>query len=151
MNALSELLAQDYLVLDAIDEPSVSALRIVVRAARPQPNAAGIADAPVHGAVLVSPDATTPIFEVRFESYVGYLVRNESYAKSLPGESCEGGRAYRQYDSSEILDFMRRSTIASDSYPGPVRHYSLVCVDHIVDVISTVVPVVRPWAHQLDV
>jgi hypothetical protein len=45
---------------------------------------------------------------------------------------------------------MRRSTDATDEYPGPVQHFAVVCVDHVVDVISTASPTVRLRACQPD-
>jgi len=151
MTPLAELQAQECLFLDSIDEPEANSLRLVVSAARPQPFSDEAADPPVPGAVPVFPDSTTPVFEVIFESCVGYLVRNESYARNLPEESWEGSPTVRQYNASAFLEYIRRSTIATDDYPGPLRHYAVICVDHVVDVVSTVPPVVRPRERELDV
>jgi hypothetical protein len=151
MTPLAELQAQDCLFLDSIDEPDANSLRLVVTAARPQPDSAEATDPPVSGAVPVAPDSTTPTFELLFESYVAYLVRNESYARNLPDETWDGSRTFRQYSASAFLEYIRQSTIATDSYPGPVRHFAVVCVDHVVDVVSLVPPIVRPMERQLDV
>ena len=44
--------------------------------------------------------------------------------------------------NSAFLDFLRRTTIANDEFPGPSRHWELVCLDHVIDVVSTSEPVI---------
>lgn len=142
MDAVSELQAQEYLYLASVDEPEVNSLRIVVHAARGQRSSAPTAHGPVTGAFPIQPDASTPTFEILFASYVGYLVRNESYASNSPSDNWRGN-LFRTYDTSEYLRFIRSTTIASDDYPGPLTHAAIVCLDHVIDVVSTTTPEVR--------
>jgi hypothetical protein len=150
MTPLVALQAEEYLSLDSIDEPEANSLRLVATAARPQPASLEAANPPVPNAVPVAPNSDTPTFEILFESYVGYLVRNESFATPSPNETWDGSRSFRQYHASSFLAYMRRSAYATDEYPGPVGHFAVVCVDHVVDVISTAPPTVRLHACQPD-
>jgi len=34
------------------------------------------------------------------------------------------------------LDFIEQATFASDSYPDPMTHWGIFCLNHIVDVVS---------------
>lgn len=87
------------------------------------------------------PDAA-PV-ELTWKHYVAYAVRNESYAMaddgaptSLPVSQLVERR------KSAFLDFLRRTTIASNEFPGPLRHWELVCLNHVIDVVSTSEPVI---------
>ena len=150
MDAVSELHAQEYLYLASVDEPAVNALRVVVHAARSQRSDAPVADGPVTGAYPIEPDASTPTFEIVFSSYVGYLVRNESFASNALSDTWSG-HLFRIYESSEYLRFLGLTTIASDEYPGPLTHAAIVCLDHIVDVVSSAKPEVRVLGRGMGV
>jgi hypothetical protein len=82
------------------------------------------------------------LFEIIWDSYVAYSVRNESY---VTRDESEGflGRFARIYSKSHFLDFVSRATFASDEYPGPMQHIELVSECHIIDVVSTSAPRVR--------
>ncbi len=82
------------------------------------------------------------LFELVWPSYVAYSVRNESYTSWDDAERWEG-KLLRLYSESHFLDYVRRATFASNDYPGPMRHWGLVCLRHVVDVVSTAGPKVR--------
>jgi hypothetical protein len=150
MDAIAELHAHETLYLAALEEPKVNALRIVVHAARRQGGEVPVADPPVPGAFPIKPDDSTPTFEILFSSYVSYLVRNESFACNSSSDIWTG-HLYRRYESSEYLRFVRASTIASEDYPGPLTHSAIVCLDHIIDVVSVAEPVVRVLGRGLGI
>ena len=81
-------------------------------------------------------------FEITWDTYIAYAVVNESYARVKDGETYEG-RLVRVYSKSDFLDHIRRDTFADEKYPGPFKHIALVCMHHIVDVISVSEPRVR--------
>jgi hypothetical protein len=75
------------------------------------------------------------VFEIVWRSYVGYAVLNESYSDVSDEERYEGTR-FRIYSKSRFIEYMSRTTFASDKHPGPTRHYCLACEDHILNVLS---------------
>src|SRR5690606_424392 len=85
--------------------------------------------------------ASSSIYEVRFEDYVTYSIRNESFVSADPGEVYEGQLA-RIYSKSAFLDYVANSTFATSDYPGPFKHYGFCCLNHIVDVAALVPPTV---------
>ena len=60
---------------------------------------------------------------------------NESYTYLDKEEEFEG-RLACIYTKSRFLDYVRISTLASDEYPGPFKHYGFNCLNHIVDIVS---------------
>jgi len=40
------------------------------------------------------------------------------------------------------LDFVSTSTIATEDYPGPYKHYGILCLNHVFDVVSTSDPII---------
>ena len=95
-------------------------------------------------------------FEVIWETYVTYAVRDESYCSWDESEEWSGERL-RIYSKSKFLDFVAAGTFASDDYPGPFKHYQILCGNHVIDVASQDAPVVtrlapnnsfKPSPHQ---
>jgi hypothetical protein len=82
------------------------------------------------------------LFEIVWDSYVAYSVRNESYVSHEQSEEFSGKFA-RIYSRSHFLDFVSRATFAADEHPGPLQHIGLVSESHIIDVVSTELPRVR--------
>jgi hypothetical protein len=41
------------------------------------------------------------------------------------------------------MQFMSQVTFACDEYPGPTRHYCIVCEDHVLHVLSVEPPTVQ--------
>jgi hypothetical protein len=151
MDVVAQLRAQESLYLASLEEPEANELRIVVAGMRAQRQAPSPPDAPVPGAVRVEPDETTATFEILFTSYVGYLVRNETFALNATADTWTGGRLFRTYTQSEYLRFLSATTRATDEYPGPLRHTAIVCVDHVIDVVSSTVPEVRVLTRGVGV
>ena len=134
-----------WLFLQKLWEPVDNELRLVV--------AEGRADGPAEdfeimpGKVITDSRSVevTPasrVFELGWPSYVAYSVRNESFCTDDESEVWEG-RLLCVYSRSHFIDYVARSTFASDDHPGPLRHYGLNCLNHIVDVVSAEPPVAR--------
>ena len=68
-------------------------------------------------------------------------MRNESFTVMDEYEVYKGN-AFRIYSRSRYIDFIELSTIASNDYPGPFKHYGIIALNHIVDIISTDAPTV---------
>lgn len=83
-------------------------------------------------------------FDLIFEDYIIYQVRNESYGSF--DESAEGTGTYLiRFEKSSFLDYLSVATDAcrledGSVYPAPWRHYGIYTQNHIVDVIAHVEP-----------
>ncbi|GGI11609.1 hypothetical protein [Gottfriedia solisilvae] len=89
----------------------------------------------------IDTDETLPILRIEFDWYIAYSVRNEGFTVMDEYEVFEGN-TFCIYSKSRYLDFVEVSTIASDSYPGPFKHYGIVALNHIIDVISQEPPTI---------
>lgn len=87
-------------------------------------------------------DTTLPLIQLDFEWYIAYSVINEGYTVMDDFEEFEG-EVFRIYNKSRYLDFIKLGTISSDDYPGPFKHYGIVCLNHIIDIVSTTEPIVK--------
>jgi hypothetical protein len=83
------------------------------------------------------------VFEINWESYVGYSVLDESYALPEPKSSEGTGRLFVEYTKSVYLDYLTRVTFADSTYPGPFKHWGVYCLNHCIDVASTAVPTIE--------
>ena len=155
MNSLIDRIRScDYLYLDALTEPSVNEIRIVLLEAK--------AGSPIDADTLSS--ESDPVlrsilagsrkiehfpgcrrFELVWKSYIGYSIVNESYSNSEPDTSVAVGdrRRFAEYSSSDYLDYLAKASFASKDYPGPYKHWALYCEDHTIDIASQVEPVIR--------
>ena len=83
-------------------------------------------------------------FDLIFEDYMIYQVRNESYGSF--DESAEGTGTYlMQFEASIFLDYLSVATDAcrledGSFYPAPWKHYGIYTQNHMVDVIAHVEP-----------
>jgi hypothetical protein len=149
-----EIRSCNYLYLEALTEPGVNDLRIVLleAVAGPPISAEELASEsdPVLRSILVGSRKIDPQpgcrrFELVWESYIGYSVVNESYSNSEPATSVAVGdrRRFAEYSSSQYLDYLAKASFASKDYPGPYRHWALYCQDHTIDIASQVEPLIR--------
>jgi hypothetical protein len=79
------------------------------------------------------------IYEITFNDYIMYSVRNESYVHGNDYDEYEGDH-FRIYSKSQFLDFLNISTFAAHDFPGPFKHYGFITSDHIVDIASVESP-----------
>jgi hypothetical protein len=80
-------------------------------------------------------------FELIWDWYVAYSVRNESYVEQNPDELFTGKR-FRIYSKSHFLDYVARSIFAGPEHPGPMKHYGVCCENHVIDVVSANAPLI---------
>ena len=143
MDASARLNSHKYLLLAGVGEAEDNVLRLVVKEARPGQTQRLKVEGTILGeAREIKAEEGVPGYEVVFEHYVAYAVTNESYDLRDDDAQYEG-RLFRTYTKSRFLDYVRRSTIASDDYPGPYVHYGVICLNHIIDVASVEVPRIR--------
>lgn len=99
-----------------------------------------IGDVSIEGYPVIT-DESLPIIQIHFENYISYSVTNESFTQWDEYEEFEG-KAFRVYSKSHFLDFVQSHTFASKDYPGPFKHYGMICIDHIVNIASTSIPII---------
>lgn len=131
------------LFLREISEPSQNTLRLVL--------VEGIMDDEVESITFagtnidnvrrVRATKESRVLEIIWNNYIAYVVTNESY--STADESPHSGRLLRRYSQSPFLEYVQRSTCATDQYPGPSIHLCVVSETHIIDVVSTNMPTLR--------
>ncbi|MCR6663820.1 MAG: hypothetical protein NVV60_11930 [Luteimonas sp.] len=143
-SATEELDTCNYLYLEAVSEPHANGLRLVLSEGivSDKTETLTIGDAEIPDVRPVEVTDSSRWFEVVWDTYISYSVRNESYCSWDKNEEWSGN-AFRVYTKSMFLDFVSSSTFASDDYPGPFVHYEIVCSDHIIDVASEHPPTVR--------
>lgn len=71
---------------------------------------------------------------VRFESYIGYSVINESFDGG-DRATFERHESVVTADDSDWLDYLKKSTFAFQIING-IRHYQIRCLDHIINVAA---------------
>lgn len=95
----------------------------------------------LENAAPIEHGAGCKLFELYWPSYVAYSVRNESYTTVDDYEEFEG-RLIVKYTKSRYLDFVSKATFADSIFPGPLSHFGIFCLNHIIDVISAEEPIV---------
>ncbi|HUT08968.1 MAG TPA: hypothetical protein VMY42_00590 [Thermoguttaceae bacterium] len=135
MDLATQIDSHRYLDLSHIDEPEENVLRLIIEEARTGGPADDIhiGGKVITGLTSIETTDNCAAYEIRFDSYVGYSVRNESFTSRDEYEEFSG-RLFRIYRKSRFLDYVRAATFASADYPGPFVHYGIICLRHIVDV-----------------
>lgn len=148
---IAEINDCQYLFLREISEPVDNALRLAVEEALASPETVSldIAGTEIVGAHPVESNSDCRLFELLWDSYIAYSVRNESFAARRDDEICSG-RLFRIYAKSYFLEFVSHATFASAEYPGPFRHYQVACEDHVIDIVSTNGPRIRQLRPARD-
>lgn len=133
-----------YLDLTGISEPGQSSLRLVVEEMQEsfESEELEIGGVNLGESRKIEHTQSCRVFEVTWETYISYAVVNESYARVKNDEVYEG-RLVRVYSKSDFLEHIRQATFADEHYPGPFKHIALVCMHHIVNVVSVSHPQVR--------
>ena len=124
------------LYVTEIGEPSENELRIVVAEGLiGEPTAIEFAGHDLgEGRPIEISDASRS-FEIWWDNYVAYAVRDESYWKAEEGEPRLADHLNRRYGSA-FQRYVSETTFADNVYPGPLEHWCLITLNHMVDVIS---------------
>lgn len=135
----SELLQyQGYIYLNSIFEPEDNTLIVDIDRCKINGISADQNDtSSSYSSIKV--DDTLPIIRLKFDWYIAYSVRNESFTEMDEYEIYKG-RVFSLYSKSRYLDFIEVGTIADDMYPGPFKHYGINALNHIIDVVSSEPP-----------
>jgi hypothetical protein len=90
-------------------------------------------------------------FELLFDrsQMVSYTVLTEGYGVYPEDPEQFDGKLFRKFSWSHLLEFTKQTTIASELYPGPLEHYQIACLNHVVDVITTGPPAHCGWLSAI--
>ncbi len=147
--ALEALNSVKYLYLQQLTEPRDNSLRIVVQEAvdnRSGQIRSALPDLPELSEILKDSWPIESIegcktFDLYWKHYVAYLVTEEMVG-SIHGchDEVFSGKLLRVYSRSHFLDHLARDT---GGHPEPIRHYKLVCLNHLIDVAAYAPPEIR--------
>jgi hypothetical protein len=142
-----------YLFLEEIGEPFANQFRvlIVVGEIPSIPVAIQVAGSSLGDGLPVNTDEHSLRYELTWPSYVLYQIVNESFAQPQDPQKAEAGKSVFIYNTSNLLEFVSRTTLATDEYPGKLIHLRILCQDHAVDVISVEPPLCRKIEPQLRI
>jgi hypothetical protein len=139
-----------YLCIHAIGEPEHLTLGLIVTEAKSlAPAFDATSDRALERLTLGTKPADESgerrIFEMLFDrrSMISYSVLNESYGTRPEASEKFTGKLFRVFSQSHLLEYTKRTTIASDGYPGTLQHFQIACQFHVVDVICTAPPRIR--------
>jgi len=142
---IAEVDSHRYLWLDAVSElkSGCNVLRLEVSEGRlGEPEDCEIAGIVLKDSRPVLADRANAIYRLTFHEYAAYSITNESCTEwDDYGEWT--GTTVRQYSRSRFLEYVKEATIAEGFFSGPLLHYELVCLDHIVDVVANAPPIVE--------
>ena len=77
-------------------------------------------------------------YRIEFANYIAYAIRDESFARNDTLETYEGTLA-RLYRESKFLEYVD-STSTGLRTKDALQHYGLLCLEHVVEVVSTDTP-----------
>ncbi len=152
----------EYLYLRQLSEPRDNALRIVVqeaisnRAKSGSIKLPGVPDRLVSGASPIESTETCKTFVLYWAHYVAYLVTEECVGSCGNYEDeAYTGRLLRKYEKSHLLDHLTRDT---GGHFESLHHYKIICLNHLIDIVSTKPPEVgiiegsesKPSRHSLQ-
>lgn len=149
--SVAEINSCEYTYLAEISEPSSNELLLVIeettvgeeitqeRLEAESPEIQGL----LSGCRQIVHSASCRSFKLVWNSYVSYHVRNESYATNEPFPSNRDGRTIIKRTQSHYLTYIHQSTIANNDYPGPLIHWTIFSLDHIIDIVSTEEPIIN--------
>src|SRR3989442_5310762 len=147
MNVIEQIESHRFIYLVEINEPRDNVLRLVIAEAKERETSEELKIGDVVLSSVLSDakelvaDESCNAYEILFQDYVAYSVRNESFVSVDESETWTG-RLFQTYSRSHFLDYVRVATFASDDYPGELGHYGINCLNHIVDVISASQPII---------
>jgi len=80
-------------------------------------------------------------FEVTWEGYVAFAITDETFALGESGSPADGSSLFEEFRESKFLDYIASST--HNHFKEERRHWSIYCLNHCIDVVSTTPPTIR--------
>jgi len=127
--------------ISELDNRLLNSLRIVVEEAVVNEAAAMVSDRPELANLLAGASSIESLegckkFELSWKHYLAYLVTEELVGSNAPNgydDEVYTGKILRVYTKSHFLDHIMRNT---GGHIQEVVHYKLICLDHLIDVVS---------------
>jgi hypothetical protein len=140
-NEIEALNSCKNLFLRELIEPGNESIRLIVQAGHENVDAISLEIAGVmfSDCRRVESNQYSPTWEIVWSQYVAYAVRNESFVTKDDSEAFTGDRV-RFYSESHFLNYISRSTFATNAFPGPMQHIEVLCENQIIDVVATIQP-----------
>jgi hypothetical protein len=143
-DAVEQLNSAKYVGLREISEPNkrvFNSLRIIVEEAVVNEAAVVVSDRPELAALMTGAHPIESVdgcktFQLSWKHYLAYLVTEELVgSNALNGYADEvySGKILRVYTRSHFLDHVMRDT---GGHIQDVLHHKLICLDHLIDVVS---------------
>jgi hypothetical protein len=88
--------------------------------------------------ILPHPDSKVTTFQIDFPNYITYSVVYDDYTVWNDEQIFEG-ESFRIYKNSSYLDYVQKEFRLQDKN---VKHYSLACFEHHIDIISEHEPII---------
>jgi hypothetical protein len=153
-DAVEQLNSAKYVDLREISEPNkrvFNSLRIIVEEAVVNEAAVVVSDRPELANLLTGSHPIESVegckaFQLSWKHYLAYLVTEELVGSNAPSgyaDEVYTGKILRGYTKSHFLDHMMRDT---GGHIQEVLHYKLVCLNHLIDVVSYYPPDVEVLA-----
>lgn len=139
-----DLMNLENIYLHSIEEPEENHLSLIFEKTKINTNTETLqtGNTIIEGLHSIDVDYKLPFIQLDFQWYIGYAITNESYTSFDEYERFDG-RIFRIYSKSRYLDYINLSTVVTDEYPGTFKHYGVICLNHIVNVVSVEEPLVR--------
>jgi hypothetical protein len=151
---IEQLNSAKYIDLREISEPDkrvFNSLSIIVEEAIVNTATAVISDRPelanlLAGAHPIESVEGCKTFCLTWKHYLAYLVTEELVGSNAPSgyaDEVYTGRILRVYTKSHFLDHVMRDT---GGHAQEILHYKLICLNHLIDVVSYFPPKVEVFA-----
>lgn len=127
-----------------IEELTLGLTLVEAKAQAPATAAAGLD--PLVGLMMggspIERDDTCRVFGLVFDRdhMISYTVLNESYGLYPQPPEVFTGKLFRIFSHSQLLEFTQKTTCASNRYPGPLMHFQIACLNHVIDVVTIAPP-----------
>jgi hypothetical protein len=152
--AIRQLNAVRYVDLREISEPDkrvFNAVRIIVEEAIVNEATETVNHRPELASVLAGAHPIESVegcktFSLSWKHYLAYLVTEELVGSNAPSgyaDEVYTGKILRVYTTSHFLDHVMRDT---GGHIQEVLHYKLICLNHLIDVVSYYPPEVKVLA-----
>lgn len=131
--------------ISELDKRTFNSLRIVVEEAVVDAASVVVSDRPelanmLAGAHAIQSVAGCKKFQLSWKHYLAYLVTEELVGSNAPtgyDDEAYSGKILRVYTKSHFLDHLMRDT---GGHIQEIFHYKLICLDHLIDVVSYAPP-----------
>jgi hypothetical protein len=131
-----------YLLLRELREPRDNSLLLILDEASPAPTTVdlSIGQTTLNDLRPIEVAPSSQSFEIVWDTYIAYAVRNDSFVPGNEAEDISVGRLFRVYERSNFLNYLAKATWGDVSYPGPLTHIGVICLNHIIDVAAVGLP-----------